>query len=91
MTWFRRFLDWLDRNAVWSPNFATSQAMRNYQRLRRSTEWGGLSYRPLIAAAQQDGARTTTRKRKGNIIVIIDLPQKNGPATRIRLKFKEKP
>ena len=97
MTWLSRLAE---RFSAWyirrvdslfdaTPNFTTSPAMRRYRRLAAAVEGG--DYKPLVAAASLDGARTTTRKRAGNIVVIIDLPNKGGPNTRLRLKFKAKP
>ena len=87
---FSRLWAWYCRLVDRMPNFTTHPAMRSYQRLSAMME-GAPDYRALVKAAAQSGARTTARKRKGNIVVIIDLPQKGGTTARLRLKFKEKP
>ena len=88
MSFFRRLLVWLDCDAPWSPDFAATA--ERYLALRNSAEWGSADYKPLVAAARKSGDRVTARKRKGNIVVIIDIPQKDGTKARLRLKFKEK-
>lgn len=90
MTIFSRLWAWYCRLVDRMPNFTTHSAMRSYQRLSAAMEGTTPDYRALVKAAAQSGARTTARKRKGNIVVIIDLPQKGGAMARLRLKFKEK-
>ena len=85
IAWLSRLLDRLTAYAVQSPIDALLKCDE-----ARLAEYGAARYASLAAEAKRKGWGISRRKRRGNIVIIIDLPQKNGPAKRIRLKFKEK-
>lgn len=93
MTWLGslagRFAAWFIRQVDRMPNIATRPALKSYQRLGDALAGFTPDYSALTAA-RQSGARVSKRKRGGNIVIIIDVPQKGGTSTRLRLKFREK-
>ena len=91
MNWLDRFAAWFIRQVDGMPNLSTGSALRRYERLGNALAGFAPDYTALVNAAKKGGARTTQRKRKGAVVVIIDFPARgDDPPTRLRLKFKEK-
>ena len=86
MTWFGSLAD---RFAAWYVHQIDGLAGINATCLMDA---GALRYAELAAHAKRMGWGISKRKRKGAIIVIVEIPPRAGfPAMKFRLKFKPKP